>query len=484
MSKILILDDEPASVNAIYRALRRQFEAEKYYNVNDALHRLGEEEFGVLLVDQRMPEMSGVEFLQKAQEIQPDAIRVLITGYTDLDDVIAAVNEGHIYNYISKPWEPDDLLRIMNQAMEKYRLVKENQRLTQQLKKRNEQLEMENRILHQTATREYNFSNIIGNSPVMQEIFSILKKVIPLDISILLTGETGTGKELIARAIHYNSPRKDKLFVAENCGAIPDTLLESRLFGHKKGAFTGAVKDQKGLFEIANGGTIFLDEIGDTSLSFQQRLLRVLQEGEITPLGSEKSMKVNVRLIAATNKNLEEEIRAGRFREDLYYRLNVIHIHLPPLRERKEDLPLLVEFLVKKYALKMGKEIPPIDPSFIEALEAMSFPGNIRELENIIQRSLALLDQGQPLKRNILKYHQSSILRTESPGHIDSLTQIIDIHQPLDAIVSRVEKTVISKVLEETHWNISRAARQLGLSRPGLRMKMKRYGIGEKGIKS
>ncbi len=453
------------------------------YSVREALEALKKYEFGVLLVDQRMPEMTGVEFLKIAQEKQPDAIRILITGYTDLDAVIEAVNQGHIFNYISKPWEPEDLIRIVKQAMEKYELIRENQRLLFQLKERNEQLEMENRILQQTASREYDFSNIIGISPPMQEIFSILKKVIPLNVNILLTGETGTGKELIARAIHYNSPRRDKLFVAENCGAIPDTLLESRLFGHRKGAFTGAVKDQKGLFELASGGTIFLDEIGDTSLAFQQRLLRVVQEGEITPLGSEKSIRVDVRIIAATNKDLEEEIRAGRFREDLYYRLNVIHIHLPPLRERKEDLPLLIEFLVKKYALKMGKEIPSMDPSFIEELQKYAFPGNIRELENLIQRSLALLDSGKPLDRSVLSISRSTPtgVNPES-NHGEFSEDFSPPGQSLDKMVAEFEKKVITRVLQETHGNISETARRLGLSRPGLRMKMERYGIQRKNL--
>ncbi|GAB4178338.1 MAG: sigma-54 dependent transcriptional regulator [Calditrichia bacterium] len=464
---VLILDDEPSSVNAIYRVLRRDYNLLKSEDPKEALNLIREKEVAVMLVDQRMPGLTGVEFIKQAADILPHAIPVLITGYADLDAVIRAVNEGHIYHYINKPWEPDELKMVVRQAMDKYQLEKKNRELTHQLQE-------ENKVLQENISRQYQFPNIIGNSQPMQQVFSTMQKIIPLDVSVLITGETGTGKELIARAIHFNSPRKNRLFVAENCAALPETLLESKLFGHRKGAFTGAIKDQKGLFELADGGTIFLDEIADTSMQFQQRLLRVLQEGEITPLGSERPQKVNVRIITATNKQLDEEIFFGRFREDLYYRLNVIHIHLPPLRERKEDIPLLCQFFVEKYCLAMGKDKVEVRQDFIERLQEMPFPGNVRELENLIQRSIALLEPNQPLTAAHLDFYRD---RPTGADAESNLAQILADDKPLEEIIEQVEELVIRRALKRTGGNISHTASLLGLSRPGLRNKIKKLGI-------
>ena len=259
---------------------------------SQALEALKKEKVAVILADQRMPEMTGVELFQKAIHIQSNAVRILITGYTDIEAIIKAINDGKVYHYITKPLEPSDLRLIITRAVERHELLEENQRLMNELRVANERLKQENIILHKEAEKIYEFENIIADSPAMQEVFQLMRKVIPTNTSVLLLGETGTGKELIARAIHYNSTRKDKMFVAQNCAALPDTLLESELFGHVKGSFTGAIKDKKGLFELADGGTILLDEIADTSRSFQQKLLRVLQEREIWPVGSEKSIKI------------------------------------------------------------------------------------------------------------------------------------------------------------------------------------------------
>jgi transcriptional regulator with PAS, ATPase and Fis domain len=303
----------------------------------------------------------------------------------------------------------------------------------------------------------------------MQEVFQLMRKVIPTNTTVLLVGETGTGKELIARAIHYNGPRKKKLFVAQNCSALPDTLLESELFGHVKGAFTGATRDKKGLFEIADGGTIFLDEIADTSPALQQRLLRVLQEGEIRPVGSEESFQVNVRIISATNKNLEELIKSGNFRADLFYRLNVFPIRIPPLRERREDIPLLADHFLREFQTKAGKKIKGIDREAMNMLMAANFPGNVRELENEIERAVTLANPGQSITPDLLsgaiKNEQSLLLSfLHHPGTLKDITESI-------------EKFYIQEKLKQNKGNITHTARDLGLSRVGLQKKIQRYKI-------
>lgn len=467
-SKVLVVDDEQASLNAINRILRRDYEVILALNSQAALEVLKHQEIAVILADQRMPGLSGVELFQNCLQIQPDAIRILITGYTDIEAIIQAVNDGQIYYYISKPWEPEELKLIVKRAVERFHLQKENRRLLTELQMANEALKQENIILHREAEKKYEFENIVGQSPAMQEVFRLINKVIPTDTTVLLIGETGTGKELIARAIHYNGPRKNKLFVAQNCAALPDTLLESELFGHTRGAFTGASRDKKGLFEIADGGTIFLDEISDTSAAFQQRLLRVLQEGEIRPLGSEKDVKVNVRIISATNRDLQHAIQNGTFREDLYYRLNIFPIRIPPLRERREDIPLLVEHFIKIYQQKMGKRIKGIQQQAMHILLSAPYPGNVRELENIIQRAITLADQDseitpeliQPLSArtpNVIPFQPGS-------GHLKDITESI-------------EKAFILEALEKNKGNITHTAKELGLSRLGLQKKIQRYNL-------
>ena len=467
--KVLAVDDEQPSLNAIYRTLRREFEVILSLNGGAALEVLKEQQVAVILADQRMPEMTGIELFRRALHIQPEAVRILITGYTDIEATIKSINEGQVFYYINKPWEPEELSLIVRRAAEKYRLTTENKRLMEELRRANARLQEENIILHREAEKQYEFENIIGKSKPMQEVFHLMRKVIPTDTTVLLVGETGTGKELIARAIHYNSPRKDKLFIAQNCAALPDTLLESELFGHVKGAFTGAVSDKKGLFELADGGTIFLDEIGDTSPAMQQRLLRVLQEGEIRPVGAEKSLRINVRVISATNRDLGEAIRAGKFREDLYYRLNVFPIRIPPLRERREDILPLAEFFLRKYRRKAGKNIPGFDREALNILMAAPYPGNVRELENEIERAVTLADDGKAISADLL----SPTLKGEQSLLLSFL------HHPgtLKEITESIEKFYIREKLKEQRGNITRTARSLGLSRVGLQKKINRYGI-------
>ena len=467
--KVLAVDDEQASLNAINRTLRKEFEVVLSLNAQSALEALKKEKIAVLLADQRMPGMTGVELFQKALQIQPNAVRILITGYTDIEATIQSINDGQIYYYINKPWEPDDLRLIVRRAAEYHQLLEDNKQLMAELKQANERLQAENIILHKEAEKKYEFDTLVGESKAMQEVFQLMRKVIPTNTTVLLVGETGTGKELIARAIHYNGPRKQKLFVAQNCSALPDTLLESELFGHLKGSFTGATRDKKGLFEIADGGTIFLDEIADTSPALQQRLLRVLQEGEIRPVGSEKTFQVNVRIISATNKNLEELIKSGNFREDLYYRLNVFPIRIPPLRERREDIPLLADHFLRKFQTKTGKKIKGIDREALNILMAANFPGNVRELENEIERAVTIANSGQTITPELLsgsmKNEQSLLLSfLHHPGTLKDITESI-------------EKFYIQEKLKQNKGNITHTARDLGLSRVGLQKKIQRYKI-------
>jgi two-component system response regulator HupR/HoxA len=465
--KILAVDDEQASLNAIFRTLRQKFEVLQSLNAYSALEILKKEEVAVILADQRMPQMTGVELFKKSLEIQPDAVRILITGYTDIEATIQSINDGNIFYYINKPWEPSDLILIITRAADRYQLIKENKRLMIELKKANQQLKEENIVLHQEVKQHYVFDNIIGNSPAMQKVFHLMEKVIPTDTSVLLIGETGTGKELIAKAIHYNGPRKSKLFVGQNCTALPDNLLESELFGHVKGSFTGAINDKKGLFEIADGGTILLDEIGDTSPAMQQRLLRVLQEGEIRRVGGEKNIKVDVRIISATNKDLQASIKNGTFREDLYYRLSVFPIIIPPLRERREDIPLLAEFFLKHYSKKLNKNIPGIEKEALNILTAAPFPGNVRELENEIHRAVTLAEFGKPVSTDLL----SDALKSEK----SLLFYFLQQPRKLKEITESIEKYFILEKLKQNHNNITQTAKSLGLSRVGLQKKIKRY---------
>jgi two-component system response regulator HupR/HoxA len=466
--KILVVDDEQSSLNAINRVLRNDFEVLLSLNGFSALELLRQHTVDVILADQRMPEMSGVSLFEKAMEIQPDAARVMITGYTDIDAIIEAINRGKVFYYISKPWEPEELRLVIQRAAEQTALRRENQRLLEELSAANQRLLAENTLLQQAAKRQYHFGNIIGQSPAMKEVFRLMEKVIPTDTTVLILGETGTGKELIARAIHYNGPRKDRLFVAQNCGAMPHNLLESELFGHVKGAFTGATSDKKGLFEIADGGTIFLDEISDTSPAMQQRLLRVLQEGEIHPVGSEKTIKVNVRVISAANRDLQEAIEAGTFRKDLYYRLNVFPIRIPPLRERREDIPLLANHFLVKYGKKIGKENLRISEAAMAKLLSEDYPGNVRQLENMIERAVTLVDDHGVITPELLS----------SQININPIAIGNSSDQPtLKDVTENIEAYMIREALKANHGNITKTAEALGLSRLGLHKKMQRYHI-------
>jgi len=468
--KILIVDDEPSVLNSLKRTLRKEHDVILSQDGFSAIQVLNEQEIAVIIADQRMPKMNGVTLLEKAMEIQPDTARILVTGYSDIQAVIDAINEGNVYYYIHKPWEPEDVRLIIRQAIDRYNLIQTNRSLVAEIEETNRRLSDENLLLTKDAEKRYSFDQIIGESPIMNDVFILMRKVIPTDTTVLILGETGTGKELVARAIHTNGPRKTGMFVPQNCAALPDTLLESALFGHKKGAFTDAVSDKKGLFQMADGGTIFLDEITDTSKAFQQRLLRVLQEGEIHPLGSDKAVKVDVRVISASQKDLGEEVKQGRFRADLFYRLNVFPVPLPTLRERHSDIPILIEHFLRVYSQRLGKEINGISQEVLSSLMVYPFPGNVRELENIIERAVVLAKDGSTLTEDQISLHSDQPLDFNLifPGEED---------KKLKSMVEALEKKAILQALQRWKGNISKAAKSLGLSRPGLYQKIDRYEI-------
>ncbi len=471
---ILVVDDEQNVLNSINRTLRQDYNVILSLDGNSALQVLREQEVSAILADQRMPGLTGSEFFHEAIKIQPDTARVLITGYSDIEAVIQAVNDGQIYYYIEKPWEPEDLKLVMTRAVERYQLIKKNNELLRELEIANQQLSNENIVLKKDIEQKYNFSNIIGESKAMQEVYDLMKKVIPTDTTVYISGETGTGKELIARAIHFNGPRKNKIFAAQNCAALPDTLLESALFGHKKGSFTDAVADKKGLFEVADGGTVLLDELSDTSPALQQRLLRVIQEGEFQSVGSNKTLKVDVRILSATNKDLLHLVQQGKFREDLYYRINVFPIHVPPLRERMNDIFLLANYFLNKYMLQAGKEINGFSEDALQYLLSYKYPGNVRELENMIQRAVILAGNEQTLSL--------SHLQTEWGLGQPTIKTITDLRSDIQLsslrkLVEEFEKKYISQSLESNQGNISKTAIELGLSRAGLYKKLKRYNL-------
>ncbi len=474
---VLVVDDEARALETIARTLGEEFDVVTATGANDAEKILREQWVQVILCDQRMPGLTGVEFLKRVREEWPDVVRMMISGYTDPDDVIDAVNEAGILQYITKPWHPDNLLLIVRNAVRMYQLQRENELLALELKVA--PATMQDRLLRQRnrVRDSFNLDGIVRNDGSPIEIAcEQVRRVAPYDVSVLLTGESGTGKELFARALHYSSLRADKPFVAENCGALPDELLESELFGHKKGAFTGAVSDRSGLFEQADGGTIFLDEIGDISPAFQVKLLRVLQEGEIRPLGSNQRRRVNIRVIAATNRNLEEDVHAGRFRRDLYYRLATITVHLPPLRERKGDIPVLVNALLASSMHNLGKCVKGFTDEALMCLQAYDWPGNVRELQNEIQRML-VMGQEDSLGAELLS---PRVLRAVPPGEQGESDLLAGLSGTLKEQVETLESRILRETLIRCRWNKTRAAEELGLSRVGLRNKLERYGLERK----
>jgi two-component system response regulator HupR/HoxA len=471
---ILVVDDEVGVVESIELLLDEDYRVFTALSGKDGLEILEREEIDLVIVDERMPGMRGVEFLERAITMRPRAVRMLITAETDVNSIVRAINEGRIYRYIAKPWDNDELKLNVKRALEAYRLTAENAQLAAALAEANEKLRAENLYLRREVERQYGFDQILGESPAMQRVFDVMEKVAQTDATVLLTGETGTGKDLVARALHYAGPRKDRPFVAQNCGALPDTLLESELFGHKRGAFTGAHADKKGLFEFADGGTIFLDEVGETEPGMQVRLLRVLQDGEIRPLGSSETRRVDVRIIAATNKDLKKQVQQDRFREDLYYRLRVVEIELPPLRKRREDIPTLAHHFLDKANERMTRKLGGFTNAAVDRLTAHAWSGNVRELENEIQRAVALAPaDAETVSAEMLSEH----VRGETPSSVGAAPMAVPARE-LNAAVDALKRSMIEAAIEETG-SKTRAAEQLGIPRQSLQKMMKRLSSGD-----
>jgi len=474
---ILIVDDEVRSLESLERILEDDFNILTAGNTIEAEKILQTEWVQIILCDQRLPGLTGVEFLKLVRHKWPNIVRMIISGYTDSQDIISALNDAGIYQYITKPWQPESLIHLLKNAAQLFDLQRLNESLSIELKMAPDAFKDSIERKREKLKQNYQSDDGITRSEqsIMNEICAKIRRVAPYDISVLITGESGTGKELAARALHYNSHRANKAFVVENCAALPDQLLESELFGYKSGAFTGAVEDRIGLFERANGGTIFLDEIGEVSPAFQVKLLRVLQEGEIRPLGASKTRQVDVRVIAATNRDLAADVKSGRFREDLYYRLTPIAIHLPPLRERIEDIPVLVQKLLHQATINLGKKVDGISDEALTCMQAYHWPGNVRELQNEIQHLLVMSDS------NILGANNLSarILRAAPRDEELEIQSLSKLNGNLKDRVESIESRILKECLIRHQWNKSRAAKELGLSRVGLRSKLERYGLSK-----
>ena len=455
---LLLVDDEKEILQTLTLTFKNEYEIFTARSGLEALDILEKKDIALIISDQRMPDMTGVELLQKAITINPDTIRIILTGYTDTAALIEAINKGHIYQYVTKPWDRQDLKVLVKRALENYELIRENQRLVKELQAANDRLHDENTLIRKVLKSEIQADNIIGQSPAMQHVFELVAKVIDTSVAVLLTGETGTGKTLLARYIHYHGPRKDKLFVEQNCGALTESLLESELFGHKRGAFTGAVKDHKGLFEAADGGTVFLDEISEMSPLLQVKLLQVLQEGRFRRVGDTAYREVDVRIISATNKNLDIEIQNNRFRSDLYYRINVFPIHVPPLRERLEDIPLLAEHCLKKHSRRFLSSVNRFSQEALAELCHYHFPGNVRELENLIERAV------------LLSANSSAI-------EIGNWLPQPSFNPVPGTRMEHIERAEIIRLLECHNGKTSLVARDMGMSRTTLWRRLKYYGL-------
>jgi len=451
--RILIVDDETQIVRALERFLSdRNFEVISANNFEGAIHLLEKEKFEAALIDLKLGDKNGIDLIREVKRVQPDTVCMIITGYATIDSAIEAVKAG-AYHYLTKPFHLDDVENLLKKALDTRRVREEN------------------RILKQQVSSRYGIKNLIGVSEPMRQVYALIKKVADTDSTVLILGESGTGKELVAKAIHYNSRRADRPLIPVNCGAIPEELLESELFGHVKGAFTGAVATRPGRFEMADGGTIFLDEIGDMSPKLQVKLLRVLQERKFEPVGSNRTLEVDVRIITATNKNLEKAVKDRFFREDLYYRLNVIPIHLPPLRDRKSDIPVLVDHFLSVFSQENGRVKPHISDEAMQILFRYPWPGNVRELENVMERLVILKREGDIIKEDL----PERLVR--NTGNVVTEVQIPDEGLNFKNVVNDFEKKLILKALEKTGWNKNQAAHLLKLNRTTLVEKIKKRNL-------
>jgi two-component system response regulator HydG len=446
--KILVVDDEQSHRTMLTAVLSKEgFEVSEADDGTSAVKAVENDTFDLILMDIRMTDMDGIEAITEIKKLSPSIPVIMMTAYASVKTAVEALKSG-AYDYLTKPLDMDELKILIKKALDYYHLQKENIFLKERLADR------------------FDFSQIIGRSRAMKELFETLSLIAPSDATVLIYGESGTGKEIVANAIHQNSPRAQKPFIKVNCAALPETLLESELFGHERGAFTGAVTRKAGRFQLADGGSLFLDEISDMSLTTQVKLLRVLQEREFEPLGSTRTIQVDIRLITATNKDLEEEVKAGRFREDLFYRLNVVPVHLPPLRKRKDDIPLLVEHFLNIYREKNKSSVKGFLPKTMDIMVRYDWPGNVRELENVIERSI-LLSRSE--------FISPEDLPQPVQGAEDKDQSLVSVPQGMT--LKEVEKEVIIQTLSDTKGSRTQTARILGISRKTLQNKLKEYSI-------
>ena len=457
-SRILIVDDEEIVVRSCLRILEGdRFEVEAVGDGWEALRRIDEGSYDIVVLDIMMPKIDGMEVLQHVKERHPDVDVIMMTGLSQIQTAVKAMKLG-AFDYLSKPFDPDELKMVVDRALEQRRLKQEN------------------RSLKSEVSSKYRFENIIGFSPQMQGVYRLIAKCAPTNATVLITGESGTGKEMVARAIHYNSLRKDEPFVPVDCTALSENLLESELFGHVKGAFTGAVANKRGMFEVANNGTLFLDELGNIPLSTQAKLLRVLQEREFRAVGDTRVHTTNVRVLAATNKDPRAMVEEGTFREDLYYRINVFPIHIPPLRERRDDIPALAFHFLKHFSEELERPMPKFSDGAMSMLMTYDWPGNVRELQNTIHRAVILSSDDM-----IRQAHLANILHVaprrdlEVPRTSEDLKRVKKIAR--EKSVEDIEKLFIHETLKRHGWNVTRSAEETGMQRANFQALMKKYNI-------
>jgi DNA-binding NtrC family response regulator len=449
--RILLIDNEEGLCRMMEAVLQDNgFAVKAYTRSFEALEEFQPDQWDMVISDVKMPGMDGLEVLQRIKARAPGTPVIMITGFATVEMSIQALRKG-AYDMLTKPFEPEELLYRIKIALNHTRLVEENRELREEL------------------VGKFRFDNIIGTSDALRKLLEKVTKVAIRDTSVLITGESGTGKELVAQAIHYNSPRKEKRFVAINCGALPESVLESELFGYKKGAFTGATENRQGLLEAADGGTLFLDEVGNLPMNVQKTLLRFLQEQEFLRIGETRPTKVNVRLISATNSDLMAEVRAGTFREDLYYRLNVVNLHLPPLRERREDISLLAAHFIRQQNEKFGTHIQGLSPDAHRAAESFSWPGNIRQLRNVIEASMAM-ETGDYISLPVLAQFIEVGTEADEEGETE-------VETDYSSALADFETRYLKELLRKTQGNIEAAAREAGMNMATIYRKLKKYDL-------
>lgn len=463
-SRILVADDDPQTLKLFETILAQEgYRVTAVENGRAALSKVQEEVFDLVLADLVMEPVGGLEILEATKRAHPGTLVVIITGNPSVESSVAALKKG-AHDYVLKPVDRNDLLHLVGKAVELRRLGEERRRTAEALQEQKKQ----NVELRKDLEVKYSLSNFLGKSPRMRQIYELLQEITRTDSTVLILGESGTGKGLVARTIHYNSTRKENPFIETNCTVYTESLLNSELFGHEKGSFTGAISQKKGRFELANGGTVFLDEIGDISAATQLMLLRFLQERRFERVGGEKTLEVDVRVIAATNKNLIESMEKGGFRNDLYYRLNVIPINLPPLRERVEDIPLLSQQFLERFSRKIGKTVGGFSQEAVDALTRYRWPGNIRELENVLERTIVLA------KNDLIGIDELPV----------SLRKNLQPRNDVGLSLYEHERLYILKKLAECNWNKKLAASVLGINRSSLYSKLKKYGINPRSPES